>query len=95
MRFKKVVIILFIAVSGNALAQNPWDNLAKKPSTLGLEKGFINLSTSIFQIRLVRSSQTLVALKPISDTTFNFSPEKFLKMRSSDGAYQLGDLNLK
>jgi hypothetical protein len=95
MRFKNIVVVLLIFASGNAIAQNPWDNLAKRPSTLGLDQGFLNVSSSAFQIKLLKSSQTIAAMKPLSDTAFNFSPEKFLKMRSSDGAYQLGDLNLR
>ncbi|RZL15000.1 MAG: hypothetical protein EOO89_15205, partial [Pedobacter sp.] len=95
MRFKNIVLVLLIFASGNAIAQNPWDNLAKRPSTLGLDQGFLNVSSSAFQIKLLKSSQTIAAMKPLTDTAFNFSPEKFLKMRSSDGAYQLGDLNLR
>jgi hypothetical protein len=95
MRFKNIVVVLLIFASGNAIAQNPWDNLAKRPSTLGIDQGFLNVRSSAFQIKLLKSSQTIAAMKPVSDTAFNFSPEKFLKMRSSDGAYQLGDLNLR
>lgn len=95
MRFKNIVVVLLIFASGNAIAQNPWDNLAKRPSTLGIDQGFLNVRSSAFQIKLLKSSQTIAAMKPLSDTAFNFSPEKFLKMRSSDGAYQLGDLNLR
>lgn len=95
MRFKNIVVVLLIFAFGNAIAQNPWDNLAKRPSTLGIDQGFLNVRSSAFQIKLLKSSQTIAAMKPLSDTAFNFSPEKFLKMRSSDGAYQLGDLNLR
>lgn len=95
MRFKKLVVLLSLLVYGNANAQNPWETLAKKTSTLGLDQGFLNLKSTAFQLKLVKSSQTLAALKPITDTAFNFSPEKFLKTRSSDGAYQLGDINLR
>jgi hypothetical protein len=95
MRFKNIVVVLLIFASGNAIAQNPWDNLAKRPSTLGIDQGFLNVRSSAFQIKLLKSSQTIATMKPLSDTAFNFSPEKFLKMRSSDGAYQLGDLNLR
>jgi hypothetical protein len=95
MPYRFITAVLLFIVYGKAIAQNPWDNLAKKPSTLGIEKGFINVTSSAFHVKLLKSSQTLVALKPVTDTAFNFSPEKFLKMRSSDGAYQLGDLNLK
>ncbi|MEJ7560593.1 MAG: DUF5695 domain-containing protein [Pedobacter sp.] len=95
MQFRKIILLLTLIIPVYAMAQNPWENLAKRPSTLGLEQGFLDLKSSAFHIQLLKSSQTLSALRPSSDTAFNFSPLKFLKLRSSDGMYQLGDLNLR
>jgi len=95
MLFKKLQILFLLAISGNAFAQNPWETLAKRPSTLGIEQGYLNFSSPVFHLKLLKSSQTVAALQPTADTAFNFSPEKFLKTRSSDGAYQLGDINLR
>ncbi|RZL51028.1 MAG: hypothetical protein EOP00_01375 [Pedobacter sp.] len=92
---RKCFIVGLVLLTINGFAQSPWDNLAKKPSTLGLEKGFVNLQSGTFDIKLVKASQTLASLKPKSDTTFDFSPQRFLQKRSGDGCYQLGDINLK
>ena len=93
--FKIRVSLLLTLLSTAAIAQSPWENLSKRPSTLHLEQGYINVKSRDFSLKLVKSSQTLAGLKPLSDTVFNFSPEQFLKQRSSDGMYQLGDINLK
>ncbi|MHA4896848.1 DUF5695 domain-containing protein [Pedobacter sp. PWIIR3] len=95
MQLKKSVLLLSFLFPVVLMAQNPWENLAKRPSTLGVDQGFLNVKCTSFDIQLLKSSQTLVSLRPSSDTAFNFSPEKFLKLRSSDGMYQLGDLNLR
>lgn len=87
--------LLLILQSFNGSGQSAWDNLAKRPFTLGLDKGFIALQSSVFTIQLVKESQTLASLKPKADTSFDFSPMRFLKQRSSDGLYQLGDINFK
>jgi len=89
------LVALAILVSEISMAQNPWDQLSKRPATLGIEQGYMNFKTSNFKVKLLKSSQTLAGLVPLADTGFNYSPEKFLKSRSSDGLYQLGDLNLR
>jgi len=94
MQFKKIGFLLSLLIPVIAVAQNPWENLAKRPSTLGIDQGVLHVKSAAFDIQLLKSSQTLSSLHPKSDTAFNFSPEKFLKLRSSDGMYQLGDLNL-
>jgi hypothetical protein len=95
MQFKKIVLMLALIIPGSAMAQNPWEDLAKRPSTLGIEQGVLNLKPTAFNVQLLKSSQTLASLQPVLDTAFDFSPKKFLRLRSSDGMYQLGDLNLR
>lgn len=92
---KHCLVILLVLIGIDGFAQSAWDNLAKRQSTLGLEKGFINLQSKAFDIKLVKASQTLASLKPKADTSFDFSPTRFLQKRSSDGLYQLGDINFK
>jgi hypothetical protein len=68
----------------------------KKPATPGpmLEQGYLDLETPAFSVRLVRSSQTIAALKPrVGD--FDFTPGDLLVERSKDGFYHLGDIDLR
>jgi len=76
------------------LAQS-WKELAQRPSTLGLEKGTISFQTPSFQVALVKTSQTVSALHPKAEPAFDFTPGDRLKVRSSNGMYHLGDLNLR
>ncbi len=69
----------------------------KKPPTPGpmLEQGYIDLETPAFSVRLVRSSQTIAALKPKGAGDFDFTPGDLLVERSKDGYYHLGDIDLR
>jgi hypothetical protein len=103
-QFKKIAIITFKAVFccflsfvpvEVLLAQSPWIALSKKPSTLGLENGFSAYNAGAFNLKLVKSSQTVAGLQPKMLKDFDFVPSDSLKVRSSDGLYHLGDINLK
>ena len=69
----------------------------KVPPTPGpmLEQGFLDFETPKFALRLVKSSQTVAALKPKSDSSFDFTPGDLLIERSQDGYYHLGDIDLR
>lgn len=69
----------------------------KAPPTPGpmLEQGYIDLDTPAFVLRLVRSSQTVAALKPKGEPDFDFTPGDLLVARSRDGYYHLGDIDLR
>jgi hypothetical protein len=64
-----------------------------------LKDGTIALETPDFHLTLVRSSQTVAALKPKrvaqGDEAFDFTPGDLLVARSQDGYYHLGDLDLR
>ena len=62
-----------------------------------LDQGFLNFETPEFSFELVRSSQTVAALKPKLNNSgnFDFTPADLLKDRSRDGFYHLGDLDLR
>jgi hypothetical protein len=101
---KKIAIITFKAIFccilsfvhvEVLLAQSPWIALGKKPSTLGLENGFSSYDAGAFNLKLVKSSQTVAGLQPKMVKDFDFVPSDSLKVRSSDGLYHLGDINLK
>jgi hypothetical protein len=86
------VAVLFCQVG---FAQSPWKILATKPSTLGLEQGTISFQTPSFSLQLVKASQTVASLQPTSIPGFDFTPGDSLKVRSSNGMYHLGDINLR
>src|SRR5215472_6541130 len=89
-----VVVLLFGSVS-------LWTVLAhqqqKEPPTPGpmLEQGYLDLDTPAFSLRLVRSSQTVAALKPKGAGDFDFTPADLLIERSRDGYYHLGDIDIR
>jgi hypothetical protein len=60
-----------------------------------LSEGTIDFDTPELQLQLVKSSQTVAALKPKSEPGFDFTPGDLLVERSRDGYYHLGDLDLR
>jgi hypothetical protein len=60
-----------------------------------LDQGLINIDTPDFDLSLVRSSQTIAALKPKGADGFDFTPGDLLVQRSQNGYYHLGDLDLR
>ena len=95
-KVRVLVLMICCSIASNTLqAQEYWDKIKAKKSTLETEKGFINLSTKSFEIKLLKSSQTVAALSPVTDKTFDFTPGERLSIRDKDGLYQLGDINLR
>ena len=96
---KKIKLLALIIccqfASTNLQAQEYWDKIKAKKSTLEIDKGFLNLSTKSFELKLLKSSQTVAALSPGTDKTFDFTPGERLSIRDKDGLYQLGDINLR
>ncbi|OOQ58376.1 hypothetical protein BC343_11280 [Mucilaginibacter pedocola] len=78
-----------------AFAQDPWKNLEKKPSTLHLEQGYSSFNTPAFRLKLVKASQTVAVLEPITEKDFDYTPGARLAQRSGNGLYHLGDINLR
>ena len=94
--FAAIILIIYLLAGGQAaIAQDPWKALETRPSTLGLEDGFLTFKTGALQLQLVKSSQTVAGLSPVSDAKFDFTPHDRLKLRSSDHMYQLGDIDLR
>src|SRR5579872_3951664 len=81
-------------MSIDALAQRADD---KKPPTPGpmLEQGVSTYDTPDFTLILVRSSQTVAALKPKGAEDFDFTPGDLLTERSQNGYFHLGDITLR
>lgn len=60
-----------------------------------LAQGMLSLDTPDFTVTMVKSSQTIAALKPKSGAGFDFTPGDMLVERSRDGYYHLGDLDVR
>jgi len=69
----------------------------KTPAVPGrmLSEGIETINTPDFTLKLVRSSQTVAALKPHGAGGFDFTPGDLLVERSHNGYYHLGDLDLR
>src|SRR5260370_13248095 len=89
-----LVLCLILALHEKSAAQ---ERAHKEPPTPGpmLAQGTITFDTPEFTLDLVRSSQTVAALKPKVAPEFDFTPGDLLVERSKDGYYHLGDLNLR
>ena len=86
--------LLALALAAPAEAQ---EKKPKAPPTPGpmLEQGTIDLDTPDFTLTLVRSSQTVAALKPKDAGGFDFTPGDLLVERSQNGYFHLGDIDLR
>jgi len=60
-----------------------------------LSQGVTNYDTPDFTLSLVRSSQTVAALKPKAVDGFDFTPGDLLTERSLNGYFHLGDITLR
>src|SRR6266576_6693449 len=60
-----------------------------------LDQGTVDFDTPDFTLTLVRSSQTVAALKSKSDLAFDFTPGDLLIARSQDGFFHLGVITLR
>jgi len=90
-----LIVGLLATLGQGAAAQE--QQRKKEPATPGpmLDQGIITLDTPDFTLQLVRSSQTVAALKPKIASDFDFTPGDLLIQRSKDGYYHLGDLDLR
>jgi len=69
----------------------------KQPPIPGpmLSRGTVDFDTPEFTLTLVRSSQTVAALKPKGAGDFDFTPGDLLIERSKDGYFHLGDITIR
>ena len=90
-----LLIVIISAVLTTSLSAQ--ENQPKTPPTPGpmLADGMIKLDTPEFNVMLVRSSQTVAALKPKLAPDFDFTPGDLLVGRSQDGYFHLGDITLR
>jgi uncharacterized protein DUF5695 len=87
-----VLFVLGVSRASGAQEEKP-----KTPPTPGsmLQQGMQELQTPDFNLVLVRSSQTVAALKPKSSPGFDFTPGDLLVERSQNGYFHLGDITLR
>jgi hypothetical protein len=85
-------LIALLALS--AAGQEQKEKKAPTPGPM-LAQGTIDLETPHFTLTLVRSSQTVAALKPKDAGDFDFTPGDLLVARSQDGYFHLGDITLR
>lgn len=69
--------------------------MEQRESTLGIADVYQKFSTPDFQLKLVKASQTVAALRPNSEPYFDFTPGERLEIRDKDSLYHLGDINLR
>jgi hypothetical protein len=89
-----IAIFLSCFTSIDATAQRDKD---KKPPTPGpmLQQGVADYDSPDFTLTLVRSSQTVAALKPKGAEGFDFTPGDLLTARSQNGYFHLGDITFR
>ncbi|HTS37337.1 MAG TPA: DUF5695 domain-containing protein [Candidatus Solibacter sp.] len=76
------------------MAQQPGEKKAPSPGPM-LDQGIQDYNTPDFTLSLVRSSQTVAALKPKGSDGFDFTPGDLLAARSQAGYFHLGDLTIR
>lgn len=79
----------------DAAAQQNQDDQETDPPALRLDQGIMELETPRFNLKLVRSSQTVAGLQPKGADGFDFTTSGELKNRNENGFYHLGDLTLR
>ncbi|PFH49825.1 hypothetical protein AMATHDRAFT_75995 [Amanita thiersii Skay4041] len=63
--------------------------------TLGLADGFLSFNTSTFAVQLVKDSQTLYSLRPLSGNGFDFIPADVMTQRQNNRNYHTGDITFR
>jgi len=88
-----VALSLLLAAAPIFAQQRP----PQPPPTPGpmLKDGNVDFDTPDFTLTLVKSSQTVAALKPKASKDFDFTPGDILVQRSQDGYHHLGDIELR
>ena len=86
--------LIAVTTSRAAFAQNAAEKKAPSPGPM-LDQGIQEYNTPDFTLSLVRSSQTVAALKPKGAAGFDFTPGELLIARSQNGYFHLGDLTLR
>ncbi len=91
------LFLLALTLPSHGRAQKQVAKGTERPVVPGpmLAQGTVDFETPDFMLSLVRSSQTVAALKPKGTDNFDFTPGDLLTARSQDGYFHLGDLTLR
>ena len=89
-----VLLTLSIAHCAIANGQEPAPKKLPTPGPM-LSQSVENFETPDFTLSLVKSSQTVAALKPKGAEEFDFTPGDLLVERSQNGYFHLGDITLR
>jgi Family of unknown function (DUF5695) len=85
---------LVLVLAAPAAAQEKKTKTSPTPGPM-LDQGTMDLDTPDFTLTLVRSSQTIAALKAKGAGGFDFTPGDLLVERSRNGYFHLGDIDLR
>jgi hypothetical protein len=88
------LIVAGLIATWNPVAAQRRARPAPTPGPM-LSDGTLTLDTPGFNLKLVKSSQTVAALSPKAAPGFDFTPADLLVARSQNGYYHLGDLDLR
>lgn len=95
-RIFRIALWLLIAGTGLAASAGPAGEPTAAPDGGAmLDRGIWTLYTPSFILRLVRSSQTVAALKPHENGGFDFAPGDRLAERCRPGFTHTGDIDLR
>jgi hypothetical protein len=94
LRNSSSILAFILCFSIFSLAQKHDAKPAPAPGLM-LNQGVENYDAPDFTLTLVRSSQTIAALKPKGSNGFDFTPGDLLTERSQNGYFHLGDLTLR
>lgn len=92
---KNLLLLILFLYTIQGRAQSPWERIAARPASLGLERGVTEFTVSPFKLKLVNASQTVAGLTLLADTAFDYTPDERLATRAKDGLYHLGDINFR
>jgi hypothetical protein len=90
-----LAVSIVSAVSAIGVAQRTPDKKAVATPGPMLNAGIVDYDTPDFTLSLVRSSQTVAALKPKGAEGFDFTPGDLLNQRSQNGYFHLGDITFR
>lgn len=94
-KYGVVLVFCFTAMLTLRAQETYWSRVEARESTLGIADVYQKFSTPDFQLKLVRASQTIAALRPNSEPYFDFTPGERLEIRDKDSLYHLGDINFR
>ena len=85
-----ILLILCITIRSGAISTS-----ASQTDSIDIGMGLLKFSTPAFKLELLKSSQTVAGLHPLTEPAFDFAPGESLSQRNKAGLYHLGDINFR